>query len=241
MKGALAMIRVNDLVKTFGDTRALDDLSMHVEKGAVYGLIGANGSGKTTLIKHLAGILVPDSGSCQINGEPVLDNIKLKQQFGYVPDELYFFGNYSLKGMHNFCKGIYPSWSEERYREMIADFGLLETGRIKRFSKGMQKQAAFILTLCARPDVLILDEPVDGLDPIMRKKVWSYMLSDVAERQMTVLISSHNLRELEGICDCVGILSKGKVLFEGKLDELKGKASEMSLEELFFYEMGGEI
>ena len=235
------MIRVNDLVKTFGNVRALDGLTLHVDKGAVYGLIGANGSGKTTLIKHLAGVMKPDSGSCDINGQPVLENISLKAHVAYVPDELYFFGNYSLNGMRSFCKKLYPSWNNERYDRMVNDFGLSPRGRINRFSKGMQKQAAIVLALSACPDVLILDEPMDGLDPIMRKKVWGYVLSDVAERQMTVLISSHNLRELEGICDCVGIVSKGKVLFEGKLDELKGKAADMSLEELFFYELGGEI
>ena len=235
------MIRVNDLVKTFGNVRALDGLALHVDKGAVYGLIGANGSGKTTLIKHLAGVMKQDSGSCEIDGQPVLENTVLKERVAYVPDELYFFGNYSLNGMRSFYRGLYPSWNNERYERMVNDFGLSPKGRISRFSKGMQKQAAIVLAMSACPDVLILDEPMDGLDPIMRKKVWGYVLSDVAERQMTVLISSHNLRELEGICDCVGIVSKGKVLFEGKLDELKGKAADMSLEELFFYELGGAM
>lgn len=240
MKGGAAMITANDLVKTFGQTRALDGLSLHVEKGAVYGLIGVNGSGKTTLIKHLTGVMLPDSGSVTIGGQPVADNIAIKEHMGYVQDELYFFGNYSLKDMRGFYKNVYPSWSEERYRTMLADLALPENSRINRFSKGMQKQAAFLLTMSTRPDVLILDEPIDGLDPIMRRKIWGAMLKDVADRQMTVLISSHNLRELEGICDSVGILSKGKIVFEGKLDELKGKAADMSLEELFFYEMGGE-
>ena len=234
------MIKTNELVKTFGGIRALDGLSLHVEKGAVYGLIGVNGSGKTTLIKHLTGVMLPDSGSCEIDGQPVRDNIAVKERVGYVPDELYFFGNYDIKGMRGFYKKIYPCWSDERYRRMLADFGLSDSVRISRFSKGMQKQAAFILTMSARPDVLILDEPIDGLDPIMRKKVWGCLLQDVADRQMTVLISSHNLRELEGICDSVGILSQGRLMFEGRLDELKGKAENMSLEELFFYEMGGE-
>ena len=235
------MIRVNDLEKSFGEFKALNGLTLHVEKGAVYGLIGPNGSGKTTLIKHLTGVMKPDKGSCEINGKPVYDNIDVKQITGYVPDELYFFGNYSLKAMRSYLKALYPAWSDERYRTMLSDFGLNESGRISRFSKGMQKQAAFLLALSTRPDVMILDEPIDGLDPIMRKKVWGYLLGDVADRQMTVLISSHNLRELEGICDCVGILSQGKLLFEGRLDELKGKAKDMSLEELFFYEMGGEL
>ena len=234
------MIRTTELKKSFGGFYALNGLSLHVEKGAVYGLIGPNGSGKTTLIKHLTGVMMPDSGSCEIGGKPVYDNIAVKEMAVCVPDELYFFGNYTLKDMRRFLKGLYSAWSDERYYKMLADFGFNENGRISRFSKGMQKQAAFLLAESCRPDVMILDEPIDGLDPIMRKKVWGYLLADVADRQMTVLISSHNLRELEGICDCVGILYQGKLLFEGKLDELKGKAKDMSLEELFFYEMGGE-
>ena len=234
------MIRTDDLVKSFGSVRALDGLSLHVEKGAVYGLTGVNGSGKTTLIKHLTGVMLPDSGICTIDGMPVVDNIIVKERMAYVPDELYFFGNYTLLGMRRFYKGLYPAWSDERYRQMVSDFGLPENSRINRFSKGMQKQAQFLLSLCTRPDVMILDEPIDGLDPIMRRKVWGWRLKDVADRQMTVLVSSHNLRELEGICDSVGIIDKGKLLFEGKLDDLKGQAAGLSLEELFFYEMGGE-
>ena len=234
------MINAEALVKKFGDHYALNGLSLHVEKGSVYGLTGVNGSGKTTLIRHLAGVLYPDSGSCTIDGQPVKDNIAVKERVGYVPDELYFFGNYTLKAMIEYYRKLYPNWSDERCRAMLADFGLDENGRISRFSKGMQKQAAFLLVMSTMPDVLILDEPIDGLDPFMRKKVWGYLLQDVADRQMTVLISSHNLRELEGICDCIGILSQGKMVFEGKLDELKGMAADMSLEELFFYEMGGE-
>ena len=234
------MIRAEGLTKSFGSVRALDGLSLHVEKGAVYGLTGVNGSGKTTLIKHLTGIMLPDSGSCSIDGMPVADNVAVKERMAYVPDELYFFGNYTLRDMRRFYSGLYRSWNEDRFAKMLADLGLPENSRINRFSKGMQKQAQFLLSLCTMPDVLILDEPMDGLDPIMRKKVWGWMLRDVADRQMTVLVSSHNLRELEGICDSVGIIDKGKLLFEGKLDELKGNAAGLSLEELFFYEMGGE-
>jgi len=234
------MIRAEGLTKSFGSVKALDGLSLHVEKGAVYGLTGVNGSGKTTLIKHLTGIMLPDSGSCSIDGMPVADNVAVKERMAYVPDELYFFGNYTLRDMRRFYSGLYRSWNEDRFAKMLADLGLPENSRINRFSKGMQKQAQFLLSLCTMPDVLILDEPMDGLDPIMRKKVWGWMLRDVADRQMTVLVSSHNLRELEGICDSVGIIDKGKLLFEGKLDELKGNAAGLSLEELFFYEMGGE-
>lgn len=235
------MIKVNNLTKKFDDFTALDNLSLHVEKGSIYGLIGVNGSGKTTLIRHLNGVLVPDSGEVLINNEKVIDNISIKEKMGYIPDELFFYPGYTIKQMATYYKGLFGTWSDERYHEMVAAFGLKENGRISKFSKGMQKQTAFILVMSTRPDILILDEPIDGLDPIMRKKVWSYVLGDVAEREMTVLISSHNLRELEGICDSVGILSQGKLKFEGKLEDLKNEAKDMSLEELFFYEMGGEI
>jgi len=234
------MIRVTNLTKKFDDFTALDNLSLHVEKGAIYGLIGVNGSGKTTLIRHLTGVLAQDSGEILIGGEGILDNVKTKERMGYIPDDLYFYPNYSLKAMAKYYKGLYPSWSDERYHEMLSKFGLNENGKLSKFSKGMQKQAAFILVMSTRPDLLVLDEPIDGLDPIMRKNVWSYVLGDVADHEMTVLISSHNLRELEGICDSVGILSNGRIKFEGKLEDLKNETKDMSLEELFFYEMGGE-
>lgn len=234
------MIKVENLTKKFGDFAALDNLSMHVEKGAIYGLVGVNGSGKTTLIRHLVGTMLPDEGICKINDTDVNDNIEIKENLGYIPDELFFFNNYSLKGMRDYYKKIYPRWDDARFDKMVYEFGLNPNSRIRTFSKGMQKQAAFILVMCSFPDVLILDEPIDGLDPIMRKKVWSYVLGDVADRQMTVLISSHNLRELEGICDWIGILNHGHLKFEGRLDDLKNEAKDMSLEDLFFYEMGGE-
>lgn len=234
------MIKVSNLTKNFDDFTALDNLSLNVEKGSIYGLIGVNGSGKTTLIKHLTGVLMPDEGEITIDGQKVWDNIEIKQRTGYIPDELYFFNNYSLKQEHTFYSNMYDRWNEDLFKTMISDFGLREDGKVQKFSKGMQKQAAFALVLSTTPDVLILDEPVDGLDPIMRKKVWSYVLAEVAERQMTVLISSHNLRELEGICDSVGILSQGRIMFEGKLEDLKNSEKDMSLEELFFYEMEGK-
>lgn len=215
------MINVKGLCKRFDDFQALDNLDLNVEQGSIYGLIGVNGSGKTTLIRHLTGILRPDSGSVQMDGQDVYDNIELKKRLGYIPDELFFFGSYNLKNMSSFYRGIYPGWDQSRYEAMVEDFGLSERNRISRFSKGMQKQAQFILTMSCRPDFLILDEPIDGLDPIVRKKVWKYVVDDVAERQMTVLVSSHNLKEMEGICDAIGILSKGEMKIERDLDELK--------------------
>ena len=233
------MIIVENLTKKFEDFTALNNLSMHVENGSIYGLVGVNGSGKTTLIKHLTGVYKADCGIVEIDGKDVWENISVKEIVGYIPDELFFFQNYSLASEHAFYKNLYADWNEELYRSMISDFGLDEGKRISKFSKGMQKQAAFALVLATMPKYLLLDEPMDGLDPIMRKKVWSYVLSEVADREMTVVISSHNLRELEGICDSIGILSQGSLRFEGKLDELKNNEKGMTLEELFFYEMEG--
>lgn len=215
------MIQVDGLYKNFDDFTALSGLNVHVEKGSIYGLIGVNGSGKTTLIKHLTGVLRPDQGSITMDGQEVYDNIKIKEKLGYIPDDLYFFNSYNIKEMSKFYGKIYPSWNPDRYEKMLREFDLSSTRKISKFSKGMQKQAAFILTMSAMPDYLILDEPIDGLDPIVRKIVWNYVVTDVAERQMTVLVSSHNLREMEGICDSIGILSQGRMIIERDLDVLK--------------------
>lgn len=215
------MIKVNNLDKSFDGFRALSDLNLNVKKGSIYGLVGTNGAGKTTLIKHVTGVLKQDQGEILMEGEPVYENIAVKERMGYIPDDLYFFSSYNLKESAKFYRSIYPNWNQERYSHMVKQFELNEKRKLSKFSKGMQKQAAFILTMSAMPDYLILDEPIDGLDPIIRKLVWKYIIEDVAEREMTVLVSSHNLRELEGICDSIGILSKGKMMIERDLDELK--------------------
>jgi ABC-2 type transport system ATP-binding protein len=215
------MIKVNNLDKTFDGFRALSDLNLNVKKGSIYGLVGTNGAGKTTLIKHVTGILRPDRGEILIEGENVYENIPIKERLGYIPDDLYFFSTYNLRESAKFYRSVYPNWNQPRYEHMVKQFELNEKRKLSKFSKGMQKQAAFILTMSSMPDYLILDEPIDGLDPIIRKLVWKYIVEDVAEREMTVLVSSHNLRELEGICDSIGILSKGKMMIERDLDELK--------------------
>ncbi|MFA5635847.1 MAG: ABC transporter ATP-binding protein [Anaerovoracaceae bacterium] len=215
------MIKVQNVDKTFDGFQALHNLDLNVKKGSIYGLVGTNGAGKTTLIKHVTGILKQDEGSIFIEDAPVYENLEIKQRMGYIPDDLYFFASYNLKESAGFYKSIYPRWSSERYAQMVKQFELDEKRKLSRFSKGMQKQAAFILTMSSMPDYLILDEPIDGLDPIIRKLVWKYVVEDVAEREMTVLVSSHNLREMEGICDSIGILNKGKMMIERDLDELK--------------------
>lgn len=216
------MIKVNDVVKRFGDFTALDGVNISVDKGSVYGLVGPNGAGKTTIIKNLTGVYRPDSGVIRIDGQEIYENTAIKSRMIFVSDDLYFFPGYSVKDTAAYYRGIYPNWSDERFYAMADIFKIDIKRGVRRLSKGMQKQVAFWLGLSANPDIMILDEPVDGLDPVMRRNVWNLMLSDVAERGMTVLVSSHNLRELEDVCDHVGIMNKGRIEIEKALDEVKG-------------------
>ena len=215
------MIEVRDAVKKFDGFAALDGTTLTVPAGSVYGLVGPNGAGKSTLIRHLTGIYRQDSGEVTIGGEQVWENAALKARIAAIPDDWYFFMQSTVRDMMRFYKGFYPSFSMERYEKLKEVFNIDEKRAIRRLSKGMQKQAAFWLAMCLRPDVLILDEPVDGLDPVMRRQVWNLVLADVAENGTTVLISSHNLRELEDVCDHVGIMNGGKVLLEHPLTELQ--------------------
>ena len=215
------MIEVKNVVKTFDGFAALNDATISVPTGAVYGLVGPNGAGKSTIIRHLTGIFRQDSGTVRLGGEDVWENAALKAKIAAIPDDWYYFNSAGIGDMMRFYKGFYPNFSTERYEKLREVFELDEKRPIRRFSKGMQKLAAFWLALSAMPDYLILDEPVDGLDPVMRRQVWSLMMGDVAERGTTVLVSSHNLRELEDVCDHVGILSHGKVLLERSLTDLQ--------------------
>ncbi len=224
------MIQVNNVVKTFEGFRALDGLSMKVEKGSIYGLVGPNGAGKSTILRHIMGIYRPDSGSVLVDGEPVYENPAAKAKLSAIPDELYYFTSASTRDMMRFYRGMYPRFNAKRYEALKAAFPEVdEKQAIRRLSKGMQKQSAFWLALCCEPEVLVLDEPVDGLDPVMRRQVWSLLMSDVAQRGATVLVSSHNLRELEDVCDHVGILSHGKVLLERSLTDLQDNVVKLQL------------
>lgn len=218
----MSMIEVNGVTKSFDGFKALDNLTLTVEKGSVYGLIGPNGAGKTTLIKNLCGIYKPDSGKILIDYNNVYENTKIKENIIYISDELFFYSTYSIKAIAKMYSELYPKWSWERYENMKEVFKIDEKRKVRRLSKGMQKQVAFWLGICTCPHVMILDEPVDGLDPVMRRNVWSLILSDVAEHGTTVLISSHNLRELEDVCDHVGIMFNGKVVLQKSLDDVKG-------------------
>ena len=223
------MIEVKNTVKRFGEFAALDGVSLTVPAGSVYGLVGPNGAGKSTLIRCLTGIYQADEGTLSIDGQPVWENEALKSRVAAIPDDWYYFPQATIRDMCRFYRGFYPRFSMERYEKLKEVFEIDEKRTLRRLSKGMQKQAAFWLMLSCMPDCLILDEPVDGLDPVMRRQVWSLLMGDVAQRGMTVLISSHNLRELEDVCDHVGILSHGRVLLERSLTDLQDNIIKIQL------------
>ena len=223
------MLEMRNVTKTFDGFTALNDLSLKVPKGAVYGLVGPNGAGKSTAIRHLTGVYRQDFGEVLMEGQPIYENTPLKCRIGYIPDDIFYFTSASLEDMRKFYAGLYPSFDDALFERLYDVFRLPRKGAIRRFSKGMQKQAAFQLTLCIRPDVMILDEPVDGLDPVMRRQVWSLILADVAQRGTTVLISSHNLRELEDICDHVGIMDKGRMLLQRSLADMQGTTYKLQI------------
>ena len=206
------MLEAKHVVKTFDGFRALDGLTMTVPTGAVYGLVGPNGAGKSTIIRHLAGIYRQDSGEVLLDGQPVYEDPAVKRRMTVIGDDWYYFPQANIREMAHFFAGLYPAFSWERYEKLKQVFPLDEKMMLRRMSKGMQKQAAFWLTVCCMPEYLILDEPVDGLDPVMRRQVWSLLLGDVA---------SHNLRELEDLGDHAGILDHGRVLLERSLSDLQ--------------------
>ena len=223
------MLKLCNVTKKFGDFKALDDLSLTVPKGAVYGLVGPNGAGKSTAIRCLTGVYRPEAGQALMEDSKIFENPAVKQRIGYIPDDVFYFPSATLEDMRKYYKGMYPDFDDALFERLYEIFQLPRKSPIRRFSKGMQKQAAFHLTICTRPDVLILDEPVDGLDPVMRRQVWSLILSDVAQRGTTVLISSHNLRELEDICDHVGIMDHGRMLLERSLADMQGATHKLQI------------
>ena len=223
------MIEVKELHKSFDGFEALRGLNIHVPRGAVYGLVGPNGAGKSTVIRHLAGIYRQDSGEVLIGGEPVYENPAVKEKLSYIPDDIFYFGAATIRDMKNLYRAMIPTFSDERFEKLREAFPLEEKRAMRRLSKGMQKQAAFWIALSCCPEVILLDEPVDGLDPVMRRQVWSLLLQDVAERGTTVLVSSHNLRELEDVCDHVGIMDKGRMLLERPLAALQENTVKIQL------------
>ncbi|OIJ12525.1 ABC transporter [Anaerobacillus alkalilacustris] len=223
------MIQIENIKKLFEGNEAVSDLNLFIKKGSIYGLLGSNGAGKTTLLKMIAGIYKEDSGSIFVDGQPIYENVKLKQRTILLTDTLYFFPQSTVKQMASFMKNMYPTWNEERFENYKKVFPININKKIHRMSKGMQRQVAFWLALAAMPDVLILDEPLDGLDAVMRQKVKNLLVQEVAEREMTILISSHNLREVEDLCDHIGILHNGKLIIEKELDDLKSDIHKIQL------------
>ena len=222
------MIRITDVVKDFDGFRALNHLNMHVPKGAIYGLVGPNGAGKSTIIRHITGVYRQDQGEVQIDGKAVYEDPAVKAKFAYIPDDIFYFTQANTIDMMKYYKGIYPKFDEQLFSALADCFPAVDVRRnIRSLSKGMQKQVAFWLSVCCRPELLILDEPVDGLDPVMRRQIWSIIMGDVAEHGTTVLVSSHNLRELEDVCDHVGIMNEGKILIERSLSDLQGSVTKV--------------
>lgn len=217
------MVEVKNLVKEFDGFRALDGANMFVKKGAIYGLVGPNGAGKSTLLRHLTGIYRQNEGTVTIDGEPIYENPGIKAKFAFIPDDIFYFMQADTIEMKRFYQGIYPKFDEQMFERLKEYFPTIDPKKnIRSLSKGMQKQVAFWLAVCTRPELLILDEPVDGLDPVMRRQIWSIIMADVSEHETTVIVSSHNLRELEDVCDHVGIMHKGKIMIERSLSDLQG-------------------
>ena len=215
------MITAENATKRFDNITAVDHVCAEVRDGSVYGLIGSNGAGKSTFLRMLAGILRPDEGAVRIDGADIYENIALKERFFFISDEQFFFSNCTPTEMKNYYKRFYQHFDEERYRKLMQGFGLDEKRKIRTFSKGMKKQVSVICGICAGTDYLFCDETFDGLDPVVRQTVKSLFAEDVESRGLTPVIASHNLRELEDICDHVGLLHRGGILFSRDLDEMK--------------------
>lgn len=223
------MIQIDQVEKRFGSVQALDHISMEIQKGSIYGLVGSNGAGKSTLLRLISGIYAPDSGRVTVEGNPIFENPEIKQRVFLVSDEPYFIGQYTLRNMADFYCRFYPKFNIALYKELCELFHLPAEKKIATYSKGMKRQSAFLLGMSTMPDYLLLDECFDGLDPVKRQVVRKVLSDAMAERQMTAVISSHNLRELDEICDTVGILHEGDLLYSKQLDDLKGEVHKIQV------------
>ena len=215
------MIQTNRLTKTFDNTKALDEISIGITDGSIYGLVGTNGSGKSTLLRLISGVYRPDGGTIEINGVEPFENTAVKDSVTLVPDELYFFSHSTMNDMAKFYASLKTGFDHGYYDFLCSKFPIDPKKRIATFSKGMKRQAALMLALASRPRYLLLDEAFDGLDPVIRAAVRKILADQIYERGMTVIISSHNLRELEDLCDHIGLLHGGKIVFEREIDESK--------------------
>ena len=216
------MIEAKNLTKRFESLMAVDHINAQILDGSVFGLIGTNGAGKSTFLRMLSGVLKPDEGSVTIDGKEVYENVEVKSRFFYISDDQYFFSNSTPEQLMKFYMGVYPKFNKNRFIHLMDSFELDRKRKINTFSKGMKKQVSVICGVCAGTDYLFCDETFDGLDPVMRRQIWSILMAEVQDNGMTVLVSSHNLRELEDVCDHVGIMNQGKVIIERSLSELQG-------------------
>ena len=215
------MIEIHSLVKAFGTFHALDGISFQIDRGSIFGLVGSNGAGKSTLLRTLSGIYAPDGGDVTIDGAPPFENPALKGRVSFVPDYPYFLPQSTLEDASALYRSLYPNWDEAVFQKLCAVFPIGLKKKIHNMSKGMQRQAALILSLSTCPEYLFLDEIFDGLDPVMRQLLKQLISGEVASRRMTVVIASHNLRELEDFCDHIGLMHRGGILFESEIDERK--------------------
>lgn len=215
------MIEIKNVTKSFDSLDALDTICFNIPKGSVYGLLGSNGSGKSTLLRVMSGVFEPDGGEVRIDGERVFENERVKGKCIFVPDFPYFYNNSTVENTAQLYRKIYPDWNEERFADLCHMFPINKRAKIISMSKGMQRQAALILALSAQPDYIFLDEIFDGLDPVVRQLVKRLIADDVYSRKMTAVIASHNLRELEDLCDYVGLLHRGKIILNKELDNVK--------------------
>ena len=215
------MIEFRNVSKTFDTVKAVDSINATIEEGHVFGLIGTNGAGKSTLMRMLSGVFKPDEGSVIVDGEQVYDNPGVKAKIFYISDEQYFFRSGTPKDMLKLYMSYYPDFDEKKWKELMEKFGLDINRKVNTFSKGMKKQLSVICGICSNTKYLLCDETFDGLDPVMRQAVKSLMVKEIEERGMTPIIASHNLRELEDICEYVGLLHRGGILFEKDMDEMK--------------------
>ena len=215
------MIEVKGLSKNFDKIRAIDGISARIEEGHVFGLIGTNGAGKSTFMRMLSGVLKPEAGEILIDGEPVYDNPAVKEKIFYISDDQYFFKSGTPRDMMKLYRTCYPAFDGEKWKDLMGKFGLDEKRKINTFSKGMKKQLSVICGICADTKYLLCDETFDGLDPVMRQAVKTLFVREIDTRRLTPVIASHNLRELEDICEYVGLLHRGGILLEKDIDDMK--------------------
>lgn len=215
------MIELKHLDKTFQDIHAADGIDAVIRDGMVFGLIGSNGAGKSTLLRMICGIIKPDGGEILVDGAPVFENSAVKSQICFIPDTPFYFPSADIRQMRDYYCMTYPTFNRKLFDSLLHKFGLDAKRRINSFSKGMKKQVAVLLGLCAGTKYLLCDETFDGLDPVVRQAVKSLFASEMMNRDFTPVISSHNLRELEDICDSIGLLHQGKILLTSELDQIK--------------------